>query len=159
MIIADFQVEDKASRPRFFQEIFLVANTKFEVILKMLFLKISNTDMSFGEETLTWKTYTTNKILPTTEQVHIVNPKEFVIAALDVNKRTFVVYMAIREQEKMPVHSKRQAQVGTLLFDKAFTEVPGEYSDYSNVFLAENVAKLLENTEMNKYAMKLEEDK
>ena len=53
MVIADFQVEDKANRPRFFQETFLVANTKFEVILGMLFLKISNTDMSFGEKTLT----------------------------------------------------------------------------------------------------------
>ena len=53
MVIVDFQVEDKTSRPRFFQETFLVANTKFEVILRMLFLKISNADMSFGERTLT----------------------------------------------------------------------------------------------------------
>ena len=52
MIIVDFQVEDKANRPRFFQEIFLVADTKFEVILEMPFLKFSNTDVSFGEKTL-----------------------------------------------------------------------------------------------------------
>ena len=52
MVIADFQVKDKAGRPRFFQETFLVADTKFELILKMLFLKISNADVSFGEETL-----------------------------------------------------------------------------------------------------------
>ena len=69
MVIADFQVEDKASRPRFFQETFLVADTKFEVILGMLFLKISYADVSFGERTFTWRTYTTNKTLPTTEQV------------------------------------------------------------------------------------------
>ena len=48
MVIADFQVEDKVGRPRFFQETFLVANTKFEVILEMLFLKLSNADVSFG---------------------------------------------------------------------------------------------------------------
>ena len=52
MIIADFQGEDKASRSRFFQEIFLVANIKFAVILKMLFLKINNANKSFGEKTL-----------------------------------------------------------------------------------------------------------
>ena len=52
MVIADFQVEDKANRPRFFQETFLVADTKFEVILGMPLLKISNADMSFGEGTL-----------------------------------------------------------------------------------------------------------
>ena len=34
-----------------------------------------------------------------------------------------------------------------------------EYSNYSNVFLAENAAELLENTGMNEHAIKLEEDK
>ena len=67
IVIADFQLEDKASRPKFFQETFLVANTKFEVILEMPFLKISNADVSFCEETLIWRTYTTNEALSTTE--------------------------------------------------------------------------------------------
>ena len=53
MIIADFQVEDKGGRPRLFQETFLVADTKFEVILRMPFLKISNVNMAFGKKTLT----------------------------------------------------------------------------------------------------------
>ena len=48
IVIANFQVEDKASRPRFFQETFLVANIKFKVILGMLFLKISNANVLFG---------------------------------------------------------------------------------------------------------------
>ena len=52
-VIADFSIEDKANRPRFFQETFLVTNTKFEMILRMLFLKISNADMLFNEKTLT----------------------------------------------------------------------------------------------------------
>ena len=159
MVIADFQIEDKANRPRFFQETFLVADTKFEVILGMPFLKISNADVSFGEGTLTWKTYTTNEALPTTEQVQIVDPKEFVIVALDVDSETFVVHVAIREREEMPVHSEKQAQVGTLLFDEAPTEVPAEYSDYSNVFSAENAAELPENTGINEHAIKLEEGK
>ena len=37
MVITDFQVEDKGNRPTFFQEPFLVADTKFEVILEMSF--------------------------------------------------------------------------------------------------------------------------
>ena len=53
MVIADFQIEDKGGRPIFFQKTFLVTNTKFEVVLGMLFLKFSNEDMSFGEGTLT----------------------------------------------------------------------------------------------------------
>ena len=175
MVIADFQVEDKDGRSRFFQETFLVADTKFEVILGMPFLKLSNADVSFGEGTLTWKSYTTNEALPTTERVQLVDPKEFVIAALDADSKTFVVHVAIREQEEMPVHSERQAQieaeahidaqgqsgaqVGALLFNEAPTEVPAEYSDYSDVFSAENAAELPENTGMNEHAIELEEGK
>ena len=95
MIIADFQVENKANRSRFLQKIFLVIDTKFEVILEMLFLKISNMDMSFGEKTLIWKTYTTNKILPTTKQVQIIDLEEFVIATLYIDNKTFVMHIAI----------------------------------------------------------------
>ena len=67
MVIADFQVEDKASRPRFFYETFLVADIKFEMILEILFLKISNVKVSFYEKTLIWKIYTNNKTLPIIE--------------------------------------------------------------------------------------------
>ena len=59
----------------------------------------------------------------------------------------------------MLVYSKRQAQVGALLFDKAATEVPVEYSNYSDVFSAENAAELPENTGMNEHAIELEEGK
>ena len=57
------------------------------------------------------------------------------------------------------MYFKKQAQIGALLFDKALIEVPAEYSNYSNVFLVENAAKLLENTGMNEHIIKLEEDK
>ena len=97
MVIADFQMEDKGGRPKFFQETFLITNTKFEVILKMPFLKISNANVAFGEETLTWKSYTTNKALPTIKQVQLVDPNEFVIAVLDADSKTFVVHVPIRE--------------------------------------------------------------
>ena len=97
MMIADFQVEDKGGRPEFFQEIFLVADTKFKVVLEMPFLKLSNVDVSFGEKTLTWKSYITNKALTTTEQVQLVDPQKFIIVALDADSKTFVMHVAIWE--------------------------------------------------------------
>ena len=101
MVIADFQVEDKDGRPKFFQETFLVADIKFEVILGMLFLKLSNADVLFGEAILTWKSYTTSKALPTSERVWLVDPKEFLIAAMDTDSETFVVHVAIWKREEM----------------------------------------------------------
>ena len=109
IVIADFQVENKGGRPRFFQETFLVADTQFEMVLGMFFLKISSADMSFGEEKLMWKSYTTNKALPTTKRVQLINPKEFVIAVLDADSENFVVYVVIQEQEKMAIDPNRKA--------------------------------------------------
>ena len=85
--------------------------------------------------------------------------------------------MAIWEQEEMAMDSNRKAQieaqsgaksgtqirdkaqVGALLFNKAPTEIPAEYSDYSDVFSAENAAELPKITGMNKHAIELEENK
>ena len=119
MVIADFQVEDKGKKSRFFQKTFLVADTKFEMVLRMLFLKISNVDIAFGEETLMWKSYTTNEALSTTKRVQLVDLKEFVIAVLDADSETFIVHVVIREREKMAMDSAKKAQVGALLFDEA----------------------------------------
>ena len=110
-MIVDFQVEDKGDRPSIFQEIILMTNTKFEVILEMLFLKISNTNMSFVERTLLWKFYTTNKVLPTNKWVQLIDPKQIVIAALDAGSKTFVVYVAILEQEEIAIDPDKKAQI------------------------------------------------
>ena len=53
MVIANFQIEDKIGRPRFFQEIFLVVDTKIEIVLLIFFLKISNANVLFNKKILT----------------------------------------------------------------------------------------------------------
>ena len=45
MVIAGFQVEDKLGKIRFFQESFLLAKISIEVVLKMSFLTLSNTNI------------------------------------------------------------------------------------------------------------------
>lgn len=52
IVITDLKIENKASKSRFFQKTFLAAETKLEVILEMLFLKINNADVSFSKKTL-----------------------------------------------------------------------------------------------------------
>ena len=111
MVIADFQVEDKGGRPRFFQETFLMANTKFEVVLGIFFLKINNANVVFGEGILTWKSYTTSKALSTTKRVRLVDPKELVIVVLDVYSKTFVIHVAVWKREEMAMNLDKKAQV------------------------------------------------
>ena len=52
MVIADFQVEDKLGRSRFFQESFLLGETYMKVILGMPFLALNNADIQFAEKKL-----------------------------------------------------------------------------------------------------------
>ena len=53
IVITDFQMKNKNGILRFFHEIFLLADTYFEIILRKSFLKISNADVLFSEKTLT----------------------------------------------------------------------------------------------------------
>ena len=69
------------------------------------------------------------------------------------------MHMAIWKQEKMPVHSKKQAQVEALLFDKALIKVLAEYSNYNDVFSIENIVELSKNTRIKKHTIKLEKSK
>ena len=67
--------------------------------------------------------------------------------------------MVINSGRKAQIEAQSGAQIRALLFDKALIKVPAKYSDYSNVFTAENAAELSENTRINEYAIKLEKDK
>lgn len=53
IIIANFQIEHKVGRFKYFSEIFLIANIKIKVVLKMLFFKFSIVNMPFSNKTLT----------------------------------------------------------------------------------------------------------
>lgn len=48
IVLANFQLENKLSRARFFQKTFVVANNTLEVILKISFLILSNVDIQFA---------------------------------------------------------------------------------------------------------------
>ena len=59
----------------------------------------------------------------------------------------------------MPVHSKKQVQIGVLLFNKTFTEVFAEYFNYCIIFSVKNAARIKKNIRVNEYVIILEEDK
>ena len=77
----------------------------------MPFLKISNADVAFGEGTLTWKSYITNKAPLTTKRVQLVDLKEFVITTLDADSKIFVIHVAIRKHKEMAINLDRKAQI------------------------------------------------
>ena len=68
-----------------------MTNTKFKVILKIIFLKFSNANILFSKKTLIQRFYITNEALFTIKQVQIIDQINFFLVALDVNSDIFVV--------------------------------------------------------------------
>ena len=169
MVLANFQVEDKLARAHFFQELFILADTTVEVVLDMLFLTLSNVDVLFLKQELSWKSYTIDEALPTTKRVELIDKKKFAKATLDAESETFVMHVAALEAPlaRMPIYTSRVAhvdsgepiQIAALNQKKAPTKVPAKYLDSSDVFSAEKALVLPEQTELNKHAIELEEGK
>ena len=85
----------------------MLAYTSMEMVLGMLFLALSNADIQFGAERLTWRSYTAAEALPTARQVEPIDKHEFAKAALDENSETFVVHVAALEAPEPAVLPSR----------------------------------------------------
>ena len=156
MVLANFQVEDKLGKTRFFQETFLLANISAEVVLGMPFLTLSNADVQFVEEELTWRSYTTAEALSTTKRVELINKKEFVKARLDEKSKTFVAHVASLNLAP-GIHPDRAAQIASLLTKEV--KIPDEYLDFTDVFSEKKALVLPERTKLNEHTIDLKDGK
>lgn len=80
---------------------------------------------------------------------------------LDQNFKTFVVHMAILKAQllKMTIHLLQKAQIATVKQNKASTQVSTKYSKFANVFSEKKALMLPQQINLNKHAIKLEDDK
>ncbi len=87
-----------------------------EVVLKMLFLSLSNADIEFIElKKLTWRFYTTVKALSTINWVELINKREFTKAALDRNSKIIIIYISVLKAIKgLAIHFSQTTQITTL---------------------------------------------
>ena len=162
IVVTAFSVEDNANRVIFFKETFLVANISPEVVLGIPFLTLSGADVDFSGQKLRCKTYTTEKVLPTTKRVQLVGKKEFAAAALNPEHETYVVHVAsIRSTPlaSLNVHPSREPQIFGLIAEKTPKKIPAEYSDFADIFFLDLATKLPEHTEIITYAIDFEEGK
>ncbi len=94
MVVSTFSISDKDGRERFFEENFLLANVKLDIVLGMPFLTMSNADVNFQARNLQWRFYTTGDVLPTFRPVKLIKKKAFAVAALNPEHEAFIVYVA-----------------------------------------------------------------
>ena len=77
VVLANFRVEDKLGKIRFFQETLLLTDTSIEVVLGIPYLTLSNADIHFADKNLTWRSYTTVEVLSTIKRVELIDKKKF----------------------------------------------------------------------------------
>ncbi len=160
MGVSTFSVSDKDGRERFFEESFLLADVKPDIVLAMPFLTMSNADVDFQARDLQWRSYTTGEVLPTTRRVELIGKKEFTAAALDPEHEAFVVHIAALSVDSGDeVHLSRRAQIAHLKADEAPTKVPSKYADFADVFLPKLAAELPEHTGIHDHAIELVDDR
>ncbi len=94
IVVSTFSVLDKDGRKKIFEESFLLANVKSDIVLRMLFLTMNNIDIDFQVQDLQWRFYTTRDIFPTTRKVELIEKKEFAITAFNPEHKAFIVYAA-----------------------------------------------------------------
>ena len=163
IVVKAFSVTGKASQVKFFEETFLVANVSLEIVLGMPFLTLSDADIDFLGRKLWWKIYTNKEALLTTKYVELVGKKKFVVAALDLESETFVVYIvslgfdASPSSSPLDVYPFRRPQISGLIAEKAFIKVSAKYSDFADVFSPDLASKFPKHTGINDHAIELVE--
>ena len=88
--------------------------------------------------------------------MEIFNKKKFAKTALDENVEVFVVYVTPFNFSLMPIQPIQKAQIALLFAKKV--KIPTKYSDFSDVFLGEKAAMLLETIEFNQHVIELQKD-
>lgn len=125
----------------------------------MLFFSLNSADIQFDIRELIQRFYTAVEVLPTTKKMELINKHEFAKAALDKISKTFVVYIATLEASGITIYPSQTAQIVVLQQDKAPTEISAKYQDYTNVFSPDLAMELLENININEYAIELRDGK
>lgn len=159
IVFADFSVQDKFGKIQFLEKTLLLADISIDMILRILFLTLLNTDVLFVEKKLEQKSFITAEALPIIKKVKLINKQEFAIIALDEDVKTFVIYIANLSATlttlAIQVHPSQQAQFRLLLVDKASISISSKYSDYAEVFLFDLIIKLPKNIDMNEHIIEL----
>lgn len=105
---------------------------------------------------LTSRSYTAAKALPTTKQIELINKKEFAKAVLDVESKTFIVYVLVLKSllSRFLIYPDRLAQI-VFLLTKEVT-IPDKYYNFTDVISEKKALVLPERTNLNEHAIELE---
>ncbi len=159
MVVSTFSVLDKDGKERFFEESFLLANVKSDVVFGIPILTMSNIDVDFQVCDLQWRSYTTGNIFPTIRQVKLIEIEELITTALDLGYKAIMVYIvALCVNSGDKVHPSKKAHIAHLKADEAPTKVASKYTDFVDIFSLKLAMKLPKHTRIHNHTIELVDD-
>lgn len=104
MVIVFLLIDNKFGIPKFFEKTFVLADVSINVALEILFLILSNTKINFIDCKLNSRLYTIIKTLLITKEVVLVKIKEFAVATLDLDDKTFIAHISSLASSNLNVY-------------------------------------------------------
>lgn len=115
MVIAGFSLQDSQKRTRFFEKIFLLADTRMEVVLGIPLLALTNSDWEFSIKRVTWRIYIIAEVFLITKKVELITNANLLKQYL-TKMRKFLFHIAALETRKsaMFIHCLRSQLLALL---------------------------------------------
>lgn len=87
----------------------------------------------------------------------MVKKKEFIIAAVDLDNKTFIVYVIslASTNQKIDIYPFHIAQIALLIVYKATTEVWSKYTNFADIIFPDFIAELSDYIRINNYSIDL----
>lgn len=158
---AGFLLYDSQRRFQFFEKTLLFVDTIMEVVLRIVFLSLSNANLELDATKLTQKFYITVAALVIATTVKCLNQYQFVESEVDGNSNCFVIYVTVLKtlESVMSTYRLWAPLLASLQQEKALSKVPKKYIEYIDVFSPNLLIQLPEYIRTHKYAIKLVEGK
>lgn len=72
----------------------MLVNINIDVVLEMPFFMLNNIEINFLKQKFNWSLYIIIETLLTTKQIELIEKKEFVTVAFDLDIKIFVMHIA-----------------------------------------------------------------
>ena len=134
-----------------------MANVSPEMVFGILFLILNDANVDFLDWKLRWRTYTTQKALLTTKCIKLVEKKKFVVAAIELKYKTFVVFVTSLSPTlfNIGVYLFYKPQMASLIAENLLIKVFAKYVDFTDVFFPDLVSKFFKHIKINDHAIEL----
>ena len=145
-------------RSCFFEDTFLLADIRIDIVLKILFFTLSNIEIDFVNCYIHSKTFTIAKILLTIKQVKLIRIKVFSAITLDQEHKVFVIHLTSISPDS-DVYLYCRVQKVSLKANENSTSISPKYIDFTDVFSKDLATYLPQLTKINNHTIDLIERK